>query len=227
MRRLAAVLLAIIITVSVPAVAVPTMLRWRVQAALHRDLAAEAVTVRLLGAPTAVLTGRFRRLQLRVQRAHINTLVVQELSGEFAPVQIDSRAAWRDGRLVVHYLGPGQVVLRVHERDLAKYLEGKGIRNARVRLREGRLMLEGTVLLLNAQVPVTIEGDLSIRNGREVVLTVQTLAIGGVGMPEEVATVLLTPVNPLLTVEHLPVPVRLREITAEHGILTLTAESSS
>jgi hypothetical protein len=127
----------------------------------------------------------------------------------------------------VRYLGPGQVVLRVHERDLAKYLEGKGIRNARVRLREGRLMLEGTVLLLNAQVLVTIEGDLSVRNGREVVLTVQTLAIGGVGMPEEVATVLLAQVNPLLTVEHLPVPVRLREITAEHGILTLTAESSS
>ena len=227
MRRLAAVLLLVVGFVIVPAVAIPAMLRWRVQLALHRDLAAEAATVRLLGGPTAALTGYFRRIQLRIERAHVDTLVVQELSGEFAPVQIDSRTAWRDGRLVVRYLGPGRAVLRVHERDLARYLEGKGIRGARVRLDAGRLILEGRVVVLNTPVDVTVQGRLFVQRGRDVVLAVETLAISGLVIPNEVGTVLMASVNPLLTVEHLPVPLRLRELTAEHGILTLIAESSS
>lgn len=226
MRRLAAALLVIASVVIVPAVAIPAMLTWRVQAALHRDLAAEAATVRLLGGPTAVLTGHFRRMQVRIVRAHIDALVVQEFVGEFAPVQIDSRMAWRDGRLVVQHLGPGEAVLRVHERDLAGYLEAKGIRGARVQLSGGRLNLEGRIVVLNTPVHVTVQGRLFLRGGRDVVLAVDTLAISGLVIPTEVGTALLASVNPLLTVEHLPVPVRLRDLSADNGILTLIAESS-
>ncbi len=222
------VALALLAAVLVVWFGIPAYLQWRLEAALRRALPAETISVGVRGRPDAVLAGHFARLTLDIRRAQVDGLPVERFTADFSSVEIDRQGLFEGGELKIRHIGAGQASLVLTEEGLQRYLEeAKGIKGARVRLADGLISVEGTVMLLQYEIRATMRGRFIVQHSREVVLQVESLSISGVALPPDIANTLVTPMNPLLTVDQLPVPLRLQAVAIEHGQLTLTAEPPS
>lgn len=210
-----------------PVAVFPVVLRWRLEAGLRTAVHARAVSIGYTGGPVAFSRGRFASLHLRLRRAALDGLTVDDFRGDFTDVTADAQALWR-GDLVVRHIGGGHATLTLREEDLARYLlDRRGIRSPVVRLANGIVTLGGQVNVLNTQLDVRLQGRLSIVDGRRVVLDAQTLSIGGLELPSEIAGAVVAAVNPLMTVENFPLPLKLVDVTVDGGAIVLTAAPSS
>jgi hypothetical protein len=93
-----------------------------------------------------------------------------------------------------------------------------------VKFADGLVRVTGTVSVLDARADVTVVGHLVVRDARQIVLDVDTLNVVGLAVPSGVANVLITPLNPLLTVDTLPIPLRLTSVDVKEGSAVVTAE---
>lgn len=203
---------------------IPTWIGWRLGAAVRRDFHARSADVLVRGGPTAVATGEFSRLILIVHQAVIDGLPLDEVRADFRDVELDVRDAF-NGELVIHRIGGGQASLEATADDLQRYLvETKGIAGARVRLADGVVTVSGHVTVLAYQIDVTMRGRLAVAGGTKVVLRVETLSISGLSLPADAASALAATMNPLLTIDQLPVPLRLKDVTVRDGRVIVTAE---
>lgn len=227
MRSRVGLVLVVLAAIVVPVAAIPSVLGWRLQSALRHDLAAQDVRVILQGELGAV-TGRFTRMMLEVRGTRLNRLPVQELRAEFTDIEIDSQRVLRRGELAIRRIGSGRATLVVSEEGLQHYVaETTGSPGVRVRLADGMVMVGGKITVLEVPVDVTMGGRLMIQDGRRVVLHLETLAVSGLVLPPDVANAMMASINPLLTVDELPIPVRLREVQVDDGRLTVIAEPPS
>ncbi len=224
-RGVAYVLVAALVAIST--VVIPGLVQWRLEAALHETLSADLIKVGVRGRPETILRGHVTWLTLEIRQAKMDGLLVDALRAEFSQVELDSPHLLRGGPLRLKRIRAGRASLVLTEDGIRRYLEQAGIRSARVRLADGLVTFEGTIPVLDHEFHATMRGRFAILEGRRVVLRVDTLSVSGVVLPPEVANVLITPLNPLLTVEELPIPLRLVQIAVDHGQLTLMAEPVS
>ena len=109
------------------------------------------------------------------------------------------------------------MVLLRHE-DLARYLAAaKGVGRAVVTLASGVVTIEGDVRVGAADLRARLEGRLVVVSPTTVDLHVQTLTVSGVEIPAEIGRVLVSGLNPLITLQGLPVPVRIESVAVEEG----------
>ena len=81
----------------------------------------------------------------------------------------------------------GTAILVVGEESLRRYLaEGRGFRNAGVRMDDGVVTITGQITILNALVDVTLRAGLVVRDGRHLALDVQQLRVSGLEVPRDV-----------------------------------------
>ncbi len=228
MRGWGVVAVLVAIVLAIWTVAIPGLIQWRVEAALSQTLPAESIKVGVRGRPDALLAGHMSWFTVDVRRAMVDRLPVEVLSAELSHVELDNPGVLHGGPLNVRRIGAGHASLVLTEEGLRRYLEqAQGLRNARVQLAGGLLTLEGTVPLLLHEFRATMQGRFAILEGRSVVLHVDRLTVSGIALSPEIANILVMPLNPLLRVDQLPIPLRLLQVAIEDGRLTLTAEPSS
>lgn len=220
MSRLIAALVAVVLVLIAPA----AILSWYLSTGLQRDLRAEEATVRVLAGPIGIATGRVGRLAFRVRGAAIDGVTVREFSAELHGVRLD-RAQGLRGRLEVAEVAGGRAAVVVDEGDVQRYLaQAKDLRDARVHLDNGAVAVTGTVAVLNATVNVEINARLAIQDGTALVLHVETLKISGTPIPADVATILMSGVNPLLRAPREPVALRFTGVTVDGGRAVIVGE---
>ncbi len=227
--RIRVFVLALVATLLVVwGVAIPGLLQWRLQAALRRALPAASVRVGVRGRPDALLAGRLARLTVDIRRATVDGLPVQALTADFFQVEVDSQRVLRGGDLAIRHIGAGRATLVLTEDGLQRYLdEAKGVKGARVRLADGIITVEGAIIVLHQELGATMSGSFVVQDGRQVRLRVQSFSVSGVELPPDVANVLIAPLNPLLSVDQLPIPLHFLTVVIERGRLMLTAEPVS
>lgn len=209
-------------------VVIPGFVQWRLEAALYQVLPAERIKVGVRGRPEAIMRGQIPWLTVDVRRARVDALPIEALTAEFSQVELDSARLFGGGQLTVRRIGAGRASLVLTEEGLRRYLEqAQGVRSVRVRLADGVMTLEAMIPLLQQEFRATMQGRFVILDGRRVILRVENLSVSGVTLPSEIANILLAPLNPLLSVEQLPFPLRLQTVAIENGQLTLTAEAAS
>lgn len=209
-------LLALLLAAGIALLAPAAILSWHLGNGLRRDLRAQAASVRVFAGPVGIATGRIWRLQFRASRLRVEDATVRQLRGTLRDVTIDVRAALA-GRLRILGMAGGTMAVVVDEGDLQRYLAGaRDIRNARVRLDDGRVTITGAVLVLNASFPIEVTARLAI-DGEALVLRVERLQISGVPIPQDLGNVLMGAVNPLLHAPQEPVPMRFSGVRVDDG----------
>lgn len=205
--------------------AIPLLIGWRLEEPVRSALHARGASVRLVGSLTWPLTGRFARLDVEVRGARLGDVVVDETVLSLRGVQVDVLRAVVLRRLVVRHADGGRAVLRVRSEDLRQAVKDlPAVRDAAVSVRDGTVYLAATVDLLGQPVPVEVRGTLRALDGRRVVMHVEQMRVGRVQVPPAVAAVLAAPLNPLLTVDRLPVPLVIRRVEAGEETITVVAE---
>ena len=196
----------------------------RLQNDVRRDLRARDASVRVTAGPVAIAQGRLARLSLRARGAMLDGASIDEVTLDLRGVTIDPGRAFR-GDLVLRRVESGTAVLVVGEESLRRYLaEGRGFRNAGVRMDDGVVTITGQITILNALVDVTLRAGLVVRDGRHLSLDVQQLRVSGLEVPRDVGNALVIAINPILTAPQQPVPLRLTGVTVDRGAARLVGE---
>lgn len=226
-RRWASVGLVVVATVFlVWTVAIPGIMQWQLEAALRRSFPAESIRVGVRGRPDQILNGRISWLTLDIREAVVDGLRLAELTAQVAQLELDSPRLFNGGPLVIRKVGPGRASVTITEEGLRRYLEARGLKNSKVRLSDGHLMLEGMIPVLQTDFRATMQGRFVLVEERQVVFQVESFTVSGLTMSPEIANVLIAPLNPLLRADQLPIPLRLRQLVVDKGRLTLMAEPS-
>ncbi len=207
------------------AVALNPALAWRMQGALRRSLATPYVRVRLVGWPTAAVTGRFARVSVTAHRASAGGLVVDEFAARLQGVSLDPLRAVLLGQFAVRGVEGGQATVRLLQEDVQRALEDRPyIEGATVRFAGGTVQISGRVTAAGAKVDAELAGRLVVEGTRQIVLHVETMSLSGLSLPPGVANLVIAPVNPLLSVDAFPVPLRLLTVEVFDGSAVITAE---
>lgn len=211
--------------VALLAAAINPALAWRLEGTLRRTLATPYVTVRLVGWPTAVVTGEFARVTVIVRRATISGLVVDEFAARLRGARLDPLRAGLRGQLAVRAVHSGSATVRLLQEDVQRAVQDRPyVEAATVRFADNMVDVAGTVMVAGAKVEVSLAGRLVVEDTRYVVLRVETMTVSGLALPAGVANLVIAPLNPLLSVHALPVPLRLTGVEVNDGQAVITAE---
>lgn len=207
------------------AAAVNPALAWRLEGTLRRTLATPYVTVRLVGWPTAVVTGQFARVTVIVRRATISGLVVDEFAARLRGVRLEPLRAGLRGQFVIRAVEGGSATVRLLADDIQRAVQDRSyVEAATVRFVGTTVHVAGTVAVAGAKVEVSFAGRLVVEDTRYVVLRVETMTFRGLSLPPGVANLVIAPLNPLLSVNALPIPLRLTGVEVNDGKAVITAE---
>ncbi len=201
------------------------VLAWRLQGSLRQSLATPFVSVRLVGWPAAVLTGRYAQVSMIAHRASADGLVLDEFAVRLREAQLDPVRAAVLGRFVLRSVNGGEATVRLLQEDVQRALENRSyVGGVRVRFADGVVQVAGAVSVAGVSANVELTGRLVVRDGRQIVLNVETMTVSGMALPPGMANVVVAPLNPLLTVDPLPVPLRLMSVEVKEGSAVITAE---
>ncbi|HEU4798409.1 MAG TPA: LmeA family phospholipid-binding protein [bacterium] len=220
MSRLLSLLIIVAIIVIAPAV----VMSWQLSNGVQRDLQTQDASVRVVAGPIGIVTGRINQLRLRAEDATVEGVTVSEIRITLRDVSLDTRRAL-SGRLVIRRTGSGTASIVVDEAALQRYLtEKREVRNARVHLDDGIATITGTVNVLNSSLEVGLRARLEVARGRDIVLRVEHIGIGGVALPPDLGNALATAVNPLVTAPQQPIPIRFTNVIVDNGRAVITGE---
>lgn len=191
---------------------------------VQRDLNAQDASVRVIAGPIGIITGRISRLQLDARQAVVEDVTVSRIRVTLRDVRLDTRRALA-GRLVIRGTRGGTASVVVDEAAVQRYLsEKRDVRNANVHLDNGVAIITGSVNALGSSFEVTLRARLEVARGRDIVLRVENIGVGGVALPPEIGNALATAVNPLVTAPQQPVPIRFTGVSVDNGRAVITGE---
>jgi len=220
MLRLVTLLIVVAIIVVAPAV----VMSWQLSNGVQRDLRTRDASVRVMSGPIGIVTGRISRLRLDAEHATVEGVTVSQIRVTLRDVNLDTRRALR-GQLVIRRTGGGSASIVVDEAALQRYLaEQREVRNARVHLDDGIATITGTVNVLNSSLEVGLRARLEVARGRDIVLRVEHIGIGGVALPPDLGNALATAVNPLVTAPQQPIPIRFTSVVVDNGRAVIAGE---
>jgi hypothetical protein len=120
--------------------------------------------------------------------------------------------------LAVARVGDGEGMVVLGHEDVARFLvTARGVGRAVVTLASGVVTIEGDVRVGVTDLRARLEGRLVVTSPTTVDIRVQTLTVSGVEIPEEIGRVLVSGLNPLITLQGLPVPIRIESVAVEEG----------
>lgn len=224
-RALVLALVLVGVGIGIAAAAIPFYVQTRLASALRADLPAQRVDVTIRAGLRAALAGRFDRFILTVTEFRAGRLPVQELHVDLTGVEIDKGRLETNGELVLRHLDAGTAEATVTEAGLQEFIVSGGtLRDVRVRLADGQATVRGTIRVLTLDVPAMMRGNFFLPDDRRVAFRVREISIGNLPLAPEVGQSLSAAMNPLVTADDFPVPLRFTAVSAGGGELVLHAE---
>ncbi len=218
--RLAVWLFTAFAVVLILAVALaPMVLAWRLRVAVARSLAGPArVAVRVDAPPWSIVTGGLDAVTLEARRAMAGQLPVERLTLRLQEVRVDPARLWRGDGSPVTRVGRGEGEVALTQEDLQLFLaSARGVQQAVLRLDGGAVSVEGDVRVGVVDLRMRMEGRLVPASPTTVDLYVQTLTVSGVELPREIGSVLVSRLNPLISLDGLPLPLWIESVAVEGG----------
>jgi hypothetical protein len=218
-RRLVTWLLVIVVLVTGAVIVAPALVAWRVEAAIAQELPGTAsVDVRVRTAPWRLIRGTLDRVEVEARRALLGEIIADQLSVRLRDVQLDLSRLMLERTLAVARVGDGEGMVVLGHEDVARFLvTARGVGRAVVTLAGGVVTIEGDVRVGTVDLRARLEGRLVVSSPTTVDLHVQTLTVSGVEIPEEIGRVLVSGLNPLITLRGIPLPVRIESVAADEG----------
>ncbi len=175
----------------------------------------------------AVAFGRADLLRIDARNLTIGGLRVQRLFLDARQVNLDVGAVLRGGKVGLRRIGKGDVTVILAEEDLSSYLRSKdGLMKAlSVRLRPGVAAVAGAVSLLGVKVDLVLEGTFAIEGGTRLRYAVDRFKVGNMVVPKVVKDEIMRRVDLSVDVSGLPIPLVLRDISVQDGVVYVFGET--
>ncbi len=212
------------VVVIIAVAAAPAVVSWRLRAVVAQGLSGTpTISVRVRAQPWAVVTGALGGVAIDVHQAIVGRLPVDRLALRLRDVTVDPGRLLRGDPSALVAVGGGEGEVTLTQRDIETFLAAaKGVRRVVLRLQRGVVAVEGDVTVATLDFRVRMEGRLVVASPTTVDLYVQTLTVSGVEIPQEIGTVLVAGLNPLIALDGLPVPLRIETVAVEDGKVRMT-----
>ncbi|MDQ7829801.1 MAG: DUF2993 domain-containing protein [Armatimonadota bacterium] len=212
---------AIVVLALLLGAGLPSLVAWRLEAALARSLQGRPQVV-VRTTPGGAVTGRLRQVRADVRSAVVNRIPVDRLRIDLRGVEVDASRLYLRRQFVLRAVASGEGEVVLTQADLQRLLrETKGVSAAAVTLDDGMVTVEGDVRLegFARELPlhVRLEGRLVATGPTTVGLHVRTLTLSGLVVPGEFGNALVGAINPLLDLRDLPVPARITDVRVDDG----------
>ncbi len=177
--------------------------------------------------PLSMLRGEFAGGRVVMRNADLGGVRAERASIELDPFDINVWATMKNGRVVDREPLSGDLRVEVSEDEILRLAEARSeMPVTGVDLKDGGVVIGSEASALGTQLPVDVEGDLSVRDG-DLVFEPQGLEAAGVPVPEELADELLAGAEFEYPLDRLPYQTRITGVETGEGRLVLNGRVPS
>jgi len=213
-------------------VVAPLAVGWRLETVIAQAMGGHPqVDVQVRASPWGLVAGSLIAVDVTARGARLGQLPVSSMILRLRAVEVGFGRLVRGDPGALSRVDRGDGDLVLSRADLEGFLASvKGMQRAEVGLQAGVVTIEGDVRVGSLDLRARLEGRLVVASPTTVDLYVQTLTVSGVEIPREIGGVLVSSLNPLISLEGLPVPLRIESVAVEDDQVRMTVrvvESSS
>lgn len=203
--------------------AIPGAVSTRLEKAIVASVdQAESVRVYVRTFPAlAVALGRVDFLQVDARNITVDGLRVQRLFLDARRADIDMHSVLREGKLDVKRIGRGDVTVILAEDDLNAYFHSRDgiLRLLTVKLRRDVATVSGSASILGVKVDLALDGRFVVEGDTRLAYVVDRFRVGDAVVPEVIKSGLLKSVDLSVDVSGLPIPLVLRDVSVQDGVV--------
>ena len=206
--------------------AAPSLAGAAMKAALSRSFGTGDVAVIVRTVPAAALWwGNIGFLSVEARSVRMGRLDVALFDATLSHVDVDAGLLYGRRELAVRSVGAGSARVIVTADNLARLVAAQpSVKQVVVHMRPGVIVLDGTVSVIGADFPASLTSHLVVRDAARLDLVVDRVTVlGGLPIPQDVASRLAASINPVVDIGRLPFGLRLTKVTIGNGIVMLQA----
>ncbi len=226
MRRVFWLLVVIAVLAALWAWVPSLVVERQIAAVLRARLEASGpVTVRARTTLAALAQKRIERIDIEARGVRLGDLAADRLTAVLEGVAF-RRAP--DGVVVIASIRAGSAEIEITEDDLERYLSARGVDTPSVHIDRTAVTATGGMRVGPVLATARLRGQFYTADGRDLYFRVASLDVSGMDVPRALAdTVLAIAAQPVVSVRHLPVPVRIDRIDAEAGRVVVHARAEA
>ncbi|MDU4959281.1 MAG: DUF2993 domain-containing protein [Sporomusaceae bacterium] len=225
-RLLVTAVAAIAVALAGLALFLPQLVSQAVAQGMQKVLHSSQVTASVEKSPSfLLLSGQFDTVRLTAKDAKPDKLLFSDMRADLSGVRLDMGQLLSARRVVLQEVKTATLTASIDQEELGRYLNQsvKGVKNAAVTVKEGKVQVAGTFGLGQiAQMTVTLEGRV-VTDGQKIKLVTEKILLNN-SQVGSLGGSLLSDI-PLVDVKALPFGVKVREIAADQGRLTIIADN--
>ena len=221
---IAAVLVPVVVIFLIgPYTFLPSLIEYAVATDVQNRLGVEKQPeVRLRSnPPLSMLKGEFSGGRIAMRNVYLGGVRAEKASINLDPFDIDVWDTMKTGRVVDRQPLSGALEIEVSDDELARLAEKSSeMPVTRVKVRKDGVLIGSEASALGTRFPVSVEGDLGVKNG-DLVFEPDSLEAAGVPVPDELADRLLAGANFQYTLDRLPYQTTISRVETEEGSIVL------
>ena len=221
---IAAVLVPVIVVVLIgPYTFLPSLLEYAVATDVQNRLGIEKrPEVRLKSdPPLAMLKGEFSGGRIAVRNVDLGGVRAEKASIDLDPFDIDVWDTIKNGRVVNREPLSGELQIEVSEHEVARLVEKNSPEPVRsVDVKKDGVVVGSEARILGADVPVSVQADLGLRDGA-LIFAPQGLKAAGVPVSDELADRLIDGVVFEYPLDRLPYQITITGVQTDEGQIVL------
>jgi hypothetical protein len=227
---IAAVLVPVVVVFLIgPYTFLPSLLEYAVALDLQARLGADKQPGVKLNSdpPLRMLAGEFSGGRIVMKDIDLGSVTAKRASIDLDPFDINVWATMKSGRVVDREPLSGALRVDVPEAEVSRLAKaGSEIPIMGVDVQEDGVVVRSEVSALGTQFPVSVEGDLRVRDG-ELTFEPHGLRAAGVPVPDDLADKLLVGTSFEYPVDRLPYRTRITGVETEGGRIVLSGRVPS
>jgi hypothetical protein len=171
--------------------------------------------------PLAMLKGEFSGGRIAMRNVYLGGVRAEKASINLDPFDIDVWDTMKSGRVVDRQPLSGALEIEVSEDEIARLAEKSSeMPVTSVKVQKDGVLIGSEASALGTRFPVSVEGDLVVKNG-DLVFEPDSLEAAGVPVPDELADRLLSGTNFEYPFDRLPYQTTINKVETEEGSIVL------
>jgi hypothetical protein len=227
---LAAVLVPVVVLFLIgPYTFLPSLLEYAVARDVQARIGAERQPDVTLKSDPALemLAGKFTGGRIVLKKTELGGVRAQRTRIDLDPFDINVWASMMSGHVVDRQPLSGEIRVEVPESEVSRLVkERSDVPVTGVDVKEDGVVLKSEASALGTQFPVSVKGDLGLRDG-SLVFEPQSLEAAGIPVPEGLADKLLAGADFEYSLDRLPYQTRITGVQTEGGQLVLNGRVPS
>lgn len=225
-RRLIALVVISVLALGLINLVLPQLVADAVAKGMQGILNSSQISAQVEQQPALLmLTGQFARVQLTADAAQVGKISFDKMQAELTQVQLDMFKLLTARRVEVQRLGTAHLTAELTQAELARYLQQsvKAVSAATVQIDQGRVSVTGAVGLGQiAKVNISVNGRV-VADGAKIKLVLENVAVQN-SLVGKLRGSVLSDIE-LADLSSLPFGVKVKQIIADQGKLTLIADN--